>query len=70
MKRLTLVFSRQDQELPGFEVALLTGGDQRCRFAVGLRWTEMQVCDRGVVGGRDSGVEHKTVKDTERVIDT
>lgn len=69
MRQLTLVFSRWDQ-LPGFEVALLTGGDQQSSLAVGRHRTEAQVCDLAVVGGRDGGVEHETVRDTRTVIET
>lgn len=55
---------RRDQ-LPGFEVAFLAGGDQHRRLAVGRRRAESHVGDPGVVGGRDGGVERKTVNDTE-----
>lgn len=50
VRQLTLVLGRRDQ-LPGFEVAFLAGGDQHRRLAVGCRRAESHVFDLGIVGG-------------------
>lgn len=51
-------------------MALLAGGDQHRRLAVGRRRAETQVCDLGVVGGRDGGVERKAAEGAEEAIET
>lgn len=51
---------------PAFEAPVFAGGDQHGGLAVG-GLAEAHVCNLGLVGGRDGGVEHKAVGDRESV---
>lgn len=52
--------------MPAFEVPVLAGGDQHGGLAVSSL-AEAHVCNLGLVGGGDGGIEHKAVGARESV---